>query len=96
MAFVFAAWHGTAFGAQLPLNQTAFPDYFGRWTVGAIRGITAPVQFGLNALGPLVASIAFDRTGSYDKAFLVFAVMLLVGAGLIALASPPRRKVAYS
>ncbi len=95
MAYVFAAWHGTAFGAQLPLNQTVFPDYFGRWTVGAIRGITAPVQFGLNALGPLVASIAYDRTGSYDTVFAVFAVMLLVGAALIAMAPPPRRK-AYS
>jgi MFS-type transporter involved in bile tolerance (Atg22 family) len=81
-----------AFGAQLPLNQTAFPDYFGRWTVGAIRGITAPVQFGLNAFGPLIASIAFDRTGSYDEVFLVFVVMLLLGAALIAMAPPPKRR----
>lgn len=96
MAYVFAAWHGMAFGAQLPLNQTAFPDYFGRWTVGAIRGVTAPVQFGLNAAGPLVASIAFDRTGSYDLVFGVFVGMLLLAAVLIAMAPPPKHPSRYS
>src|SRR3990172_8759894 len=56
MAYVFALWHGLSFGAQLPLQEIAFADYFGRWSIGAIRGITAPMQFGLNAVGPLAAA----------------------------------------
>lgn len=89
MAFAFAVFHGTAFGAQLPINESIFPDYFGRWTVGAIRGVTAPLQFGMNALGPLVANLAFDRTGSYDGIFAVFVGLMFVGALLILLAAPP-------
>lgn len=89
MAFVFAIWHGIAFGVQLPLNQTSFPDYFGRWSIGAIRGITAPVQFGLNAGGPLVAGLVFDDRGSYDLILGVFVGLLLLGAALIFLSKPP-------
>ncbi|MEE9278024.1 MAG: MFS transporter [Dehalococcoidia bacterium] len=91
MAYLFAVWHGLAFGAQLPLNQIAFPDYFGRWTVGALRGVTAPVQFGLNAVGPLLAALVFDSRGSFDLIFLVFAGLLVFGAALILLAAPPSR-----
>ena len=57
MAYLFAVWHRFAFGEQLPLNQISFPDYFGRWSVESLRGLTAPVQFGLNALGPILAGM---------------------------------------
>ena len=96
MAYVFAAWHGATFGVQLPLQMTSFPDYFGRWSVGAIRGLTAPVQLGLNALGPLLATLVFDSRGSYDLIFGVFAGLMGVGAVLILLAAPPRHKAAPS
>lgn len=89
MAYVFAGWHGLAFGAQLPLNQISFPDYFGRWSVGAIRGVTAPVQFGLNAVGPLLAGFMFDASGSYDLIYGVFVGLLIFGALLILASSPP-------
>lgn len=90
MAVIFAVWHGFAFGAQLPLNQISFPDYFGRWSIGAIRGVTAPVQFGLNAVGPIVAGLTFDARGSYDLIYAVFVGLLLFGALSIVLAAPPR------
>jgi MFS family permease len=96
MAYVFAIWHGLAFGVQLPLNQTSFPDYFGRWSIGAIRGITAPVQFGLNAGGPLLAGIVFDTRGSYDLIFAVFVGLLLFGALLIFFAKPPKPPLAVT
>ena len=89
MAYVFAIWHGIAFGIQLPLNQISFPDYFGRWSIGAIRGITAPVQFGLNAGGPFVAGLVFDARQSYDLILAVFVGLLLVAAVLIFLSRPP-------
>ena len=57
MAFVFAIWHGLAFGAQLPLNRISFPDYFGRYSVGRIRSVTAPPQLLLNAFGPFVSGL---------------------------------------
>ena len=89
MAIVFVIWHGLAFGAQLPLNRVSFPDYFGRYSVGRIRSATAPVQLGLNALGPLAAGLAFDQTGSYDQVFLAFIALLATAALSILAAKPP-------
>ena len=92
MAFVFAVVHGVFFGAQQPLNQIAFPDYFGRWSVGAIRGITSPVQFGLNAIGAPIATLVFDARGSFDLIFIIFSVQLLIASALILAAKPPRKQ----
>ena len=90
MGLVFAVWHGLSFGAQLPLNRISFPDYFGRYSVGAIRGVTAPVQFALNAFGPLVAGFIFDWQGSYDALYVAFVALLLL-ASLSILAAPKPR-----
>jgi hypothetical protein len=42
-----------------------------------------------NAAGPFVASIAFDRLGSYTLIFTVFAGLLMVSSVLMLLATPP-------
>ena len=89
MAIVFVIWHGLAFGAQLPLNRVSFPDYFGRYSVGRIRSATAPVQLGLNALGPVAAGLAFDQWASYDRVFLAFILLLAAAALSILAAKPP-------
>lgn len=94
MAFLFAVVHGLVFGMQFPLNQVLFPDYFGRWSVGAIRGVTAPVQFGMNAMGPLIATLVFDVRGSFDLIFSVYVGLVLFAALLILSAKPPKRPAA--
>jgi len=93
MAFVFAVWHGLAFGAQLPLNRISFPDYFGRYSVGRIRSVTAPPQLLLNAFGPFVSGLVIDNRGSYDLIYIVFIGLLLSAALSVLLArrpEPPR------
>lgn len=80
MAFVFAIWHGLAFGAQLPLNRISFPDYFGRYSVGRIRSVTAPPQLLINAFGPFVSGLVIDNRGSYDLIYMVFVGLLLTAA----------------
>ena len=96
MAFVFAVWHGLAFGAQLPLNRISFPDYFGRYSVGRIRSVTAPPQLLINAFGPLVSGLVIDNRGSYDLIYVVFVGLLLSAALSVLLArrpDPPMRSV---
>jgi sugar phosphate permease len=96
MAFVFAVWHGLAFGAQLPLNRISFPDYFGRYSVGRIRSVTAPPQLLLNAFGPLVSGLVIDNRGSYDLIYVVFIGLLLTAALSVVLArrpEPPARSL---
>ncbi len=53
-------------------------------------GATAPVQFALNAFGPLIAGFVFDWQGSYDPLYLAF-VALLAAAALSILAAPKPR-----
>ena len=89
MAYLFAVLHGLAFGAQLPLNQIVFADYFGRWSIGAIRGISAPVRLGVNAAGPVTAALVFDARGSFDLIFAVFIALMLLAATFILLAGRP-------
>ena len=89
MAFVFAVWHGLAFGAQLPLNRITFPDYFGRYSVGRIRSVTAPPQLVLNAFGPFVSGLVIDSRGSYDLIYVVFVGLLLAAALSVLLAKRP-------
>ena len=89
MAFVFAVWHGLSFGAQLPLNRISFPDYFGRYSVGRIRSVTAPPQLLINAFGPFVSGLVIDNRGSYDPIYVVFIGLLLAAALSVLLAKKP-------
>ena len=96
MAFVFAIWHGLAFGAQLPLNRISFPDYFGRYSVGRIRSVTAPPQLVLNAFGPFISGLVIDSRGSYDVIYVAFVGLLLIAAVSVLLArrpDPPARSL---
>ena len=93
MAFVFAVWHGLAFGAQLPLNRISFPDYFGRYSVGRIRSVTAPPQLLINAFGPFVSGLVVDNRGSYDLIYMVFVGLLLTAAVSVLLARHPDQPV---
>ncbi|MDE2891760.1 MAG: MFS transporter [Chloroflexota bacterium] len=93
MAFVFAVWHGLAFGAQLPLNRISFPDYFGRYSVGRIRSVTAPPQLLINAFGPFVSGLVIDSRGSYDLIYVVFVGLLLSAAVSVLLARHPEAPV---
>ena len=67
--------------------QAIYADYYGRRSLGLIRGAFQPVQLGMNAAGPFAAGLWFDRTGSYSASFTLFAVLFVVAATAIAFAS---------
>jgi MFS family permease len=89
MAIAFSVVYGLAFGLMVASNQVVFADYFGRESLGAIRGAAIPAQLGLNALGPIIAGGAYDLTGSYMAAFVPFTVLYIVAAlGLVVARKP--------
>ena len=71
------------------LQQVVFADYYGRESLGAIRGIVWPVQMGANAAGPVIAALAYDTTGSYSLIFSVFGILVLIASLCVYLAHPP-------
>ncbi len=89
MGFVFAATYGVTFGLMVTSSQIVFADYFGREALGAIRGTAAPFQLTLNAIGPIVAGVAFDLTGSYMAAFIPFTIGYLVATLCLVAAAKP-------
>ncbi len=96
-AFSTSAWNGmisagllgTGVGGLHLLLRLAWAEYYGRHHLGAIRGITLPIQIGGQAIGPIAAGAVYDYAGSYIPAFVFFAVVVLVGSFLVLAAIPP-------
>jgi MFS transporter, OFA family, oxalate/formate antiporter len=86
-----AAIIGGGVGGLHLLLRLAWADYYGRQHLGAIRGITLPVQIGGQAVGPITAGFVFDATGSYHIVFLLFAAVAALGSVLVLTAVPPSR-----
>ena len=81
---------GTVFGALFTLQPVIYANFYGRASVGAIRGLAAPVVMVGNAAGALFGGIVYDRSGNdYTGVFITFAVLLVVSAGAARMARKP-------
>ena len=89
MAYAYAVVYGLALGGYLSLVPTMWATYFGRESLGAIRGFTFPLLQLLSALSPVFAGWVYDVSGDYTWAFIPFAGMYVVAAALVLLARPP-------
>ncbi len=88
-AILWGVYMGIVQGGGMTLNQVLFADYFGRGSLGSIRGAITPVQLTTIAAGPLIAAMAYDRTGSYFAIFAVFGVLRALSGILVFWAKPP-------
>ncbi|MBI4233429.1 MAG: MFS transporter [Chloroflexi bacterium] len=95
-AVVALLFFGILQSAALPLASTIWPSYFGRDSLGTIRGVTQPVQFAFNAVTPLLAGALFDATGSYMIPFLIFVGAYSFAGVLFLLAAPPMQRLQRS
>lgn len=89
IAFVVAAVFGIGLGGLLVVPPVVMADYFGRNSLGAIRGVTEPFVSGGQAIGGIAAGVIFDLSDSYTGTFPMFTVAALIGALLIVLARRP-------
>jgi MFS family permease len=89
-AYAFAAALGLASGVSFTVGAIVFADYYGRQSLGAIRGMTAPVTLMTNAMGPLLASVAFDILDSYAFIVWLFVGLSSLAAVMWAIALPPK------
>ena len=90
---------GFGLGGMLTVPPVAFADYFGRRSLGAIRGVTEPFTTFGQAVGALVPGVVFDHltapgAQSYRPAFAAFAVLGLVTMLMFLFAKAPRRPAA--
>ena len=91
-ALAYSALFGFGLGGMLTVPPVAYADYYGRRSLGAIRGITEPFTTFGQAVGVLIPGIVFDYVsgGSYTAVFAGFAALGVGTAVVVAFAGAPR------
>ena len=90
-ALAYSALFGFGIGGILAIPPVAYANYFGRRSLGTIRGVTEPFTSFGQAIGALLAGAIFDITGSYSNAFITFAILGVITMLFLLMAKPPRR-----
>jgi OFA family oxalate/formate antiporter-like MFS transporter len=88
--------YGIGLGGNMVLPDILWADYFGRRSLGRIRGMGLLISQFLAAIGPPFFGFLFDRTGSYNVSFAIFGAVLMTSAFLSLMLKPPRRRSGWS
>lgn len=81
---------GVGIGGVSTVQEVVWADYFGRATIGMIRGLTRPFTVLASAGGPVFAALAYDTRGSYELAFYVFIATYVAAAAVVLVTPYPK------
>lgn len=84
--------YGIGLGGNMVLPDLLWANYFGRRSLGKIRGLGLLISQVLAALGPPFFGFLFDITGGYGLSFAIFGGALATSAVLSLMLRPPKRK----
>ena len=90
--FISMAVFGVGIGGMMFLNNYIWADYFGRGSVGAIRGLVNPINLVVGGIGAPAAGYVRDITGSYDQAWWVGVGLMSAAALLTIFTGAPRKR----
>lgn len=85
--------YGIGLGGNMVLPDLLWANYFGRRSLGKIRGLGLLISQVLAALGPPFFGFLFDTTGGYGLSFAIFGGALATSAVLSLMLRPPKRKM---
>ncbi len=88
-ALIYSGLFGFAVGGMLSVPPVAYANYYGRRSLGAIRGVTEPFTTLEQAVGAVVAGLVFDFTQSYQLALIAFAILGGLTTVFVLFAKPP-------
>ena len=74
---LFALVEGVFTGGIFAMLPVIYADYYGRGSIGTIRGWTHPVVMVALAAGPLYGAVIFDALDSYTWMFVSFGAVLI-------------------
>jgi len=80
---------GLGIGGVVTVQEVVWANYFGRLSLGTVRGVGRPFTIVSSAGGPVFAGAAYDIGGSYEPAFVVFIGTYLFAALLILVTPRP-------
>jgi MFS family permease len=78
-----------------PMRVSLIKEYFGRSRFGTIHGFVNGITLLGNIVGPPLAGLVFDTTGSYQNIWYIFAGISFLSI-IIVLATPPVKMVEES
>ena len=90
VALISVSLFGLGLSGMFVIVPSAWADYYGRKSLGTIRGVTLTAQTGGAAIGPVLTGALFDLQGDYRLAFTVLALACFAGAIMAASARRPR------
>ena len=91
MFSLFAVVYGFAYGGGVPQWAALTGDIFGLTAMGTIFGaVVFFVSLG-GAIGPVLFGYVFDVTGSYSIAFLIAAVLIMIGLIILSFIKEQKR-----
>ena len=90
-ALMAAALIGMVAAGGNIIPAVVYADYFGRTSLGRIRGIGEIGVLVGQSTGPLLAGLAFDVRGSYALIFVAYAAIAAAGSLLVLYARRPAR-----
>jgi len=85
--------YGIGLGGNMVLPDILWAHYFGRRSLGKIRGMGIFISQVLAAVGPPFFGFLFDITGGYGLSFAIFGIVLMISAILSLMLRPPRSAV---
>jgi MFS family permease len=83
--------YGIGMGGTAILAEIIWANYFGRVSLGKIRGMGSLFTSAFSAGGPPFFGLLFDYTQSYNLSFSIFIGMLFASAFLSLLLRPPTK-----
>jgi len=83
--------YGVGLGGNMVLPDMLWADYFGRRSLGKIRGLGLLISHFVSAIGPPFFGFLFDITGGYGLSFAIFGCVLATSAVLSLMLQPPRK-----
>lgn len=90
-AFGAAALIGSVSAGSQVIPTIMYADYYGRNSMGKIRGISETGVLIGQSTGPLLAGVVFDLNGSYSFVFLVFGGIAITCGLIVLTATRPVR-----
>ena len=96
VAFFAAGLFGVAVAGILVVPAVAYANFFGRQSLGTIRGVTEPFTSLGQAIGAVASGLVYQFAGSYGIAFVIYAVLGGITALALLLARPPMHPQAHA
>ena len=90
-AFAAAVLIGMVAAGGNIISTVVYADYFGRDSLGKIRGVAELGVLMGQSTGPLLAGLVFDLQGSYSLIFIVFASTAAASSAIVLYARRPVR-----